>query len=85
MKTVAARVDIMGSLLRPPWLKDARERYAAGDISAAEFKRIEDDAVDEAVKLQEKRASRSSPTARCTASLSRASWPRRSKASESLP
>jgi methionine synthase II (cobalamin-independent) len=34
-------------------LKDARERYAAGDISAAEFKRIEDDAVDEAVKPQE--------------------------------
>ena len=46
MKTVAARVDIVGSLLRPPWLKDARERYAAGEISAAEFKWIEDDAVE---------------------------------------
>ncbi len=43
----------MGSLLRPPWLKAARERYAAGDIDAMEFKRIEDAAVDEVVRLQE--------------------------------
>jgi 5-methyltetrahydropteroyltriglutamate--homocysteine methyltransferase len=43
----------VGSLLRPPWLKAARERYAAGGISAAEFKRIEDAAVDEVVRLQE--------------------------------
>jgi 5-methyltetrahydropteroyltriglutamate--homocysteine methyltransferase len=34
-------------------LKAARERYAAGGISAAEFKRIEDAAVDEVVRLQE--------------------------------
>jgi 5-methyltetrahydropteroyltriglutamate--homocysteine methyltransferase len=40
-------------LLRPPWLKAARERYAADDIGAAEFKRIEDAAVDEVVMLQE--------------------------------
>ena len=37
----------MGSLLRPSELQAARERYAA------EFKRIEDKAVDEALKLQE--------------------------------
>ena len=43
----------MGSLLRPPELKAARKRYAAGEVSAAEFKRIEDDAVDEVVRLQE--------------------------------
>jgi 5-methyltetrahydropteroyltriglutamate--homocysteine methyltransferase len=43
----------VGSLLRPPWLKAARERYAASDISAAEFKGIEDAAVDEVVMLQE--------------------------------
>jgi 5-methyltetrahydropteroyltriglutamate--homocysteine methyltransferase len=48
-----ARADTVGSLLRPPWLKAARERYAAGDIDAAEFKRIEDAAVDEVVRLQE--------------------------------
>jgi 5-methyltetrahydropteroyltriglutamate--homocysteine methyltransferase len=50
---IEARADTVGSLLRPPWLKDARERYAAGDLSAAEFKRIEDAAVDEVVRLQE--------------------------------
>jgi 5-methyltetrahydropteroyltriglutamate--homocysteine methyltransferase len=48
-----ARADTVGSLLRPPWLKAARERYTAGDIDAAEFKRIEDAAVDEVVRLQE--------------------------------
>jgi 5-methyltetrahydropteroyltriglutamate--homocysteine methyltransferase len=34
-------------------LKAARERYAVGDISAVEFKRIEDAAVNEVVRLQE--------------------------------
>jgi 5-methyltetrahydropteroyltriglutamate--homocysteine methyltransferase len=53
LKTLAARADTVGSLLRPPWLKTARERYAFGKISAAEFKRIEDAAVDEVVRLQE--------------------------------
>jgi 5-methyltetrahydropteroyltriglutamate--homocysteine methyltransferase len=48
-----ARADTVGSLLRPLWLKAARERYAAGSICAAEFKRIEDAAVDEVVRLQE--------------------------------
>src|SRR5215210_5221119 len=50
---IEARADTVGSLLRPPWLKAARERYTAGDIDAAEFKRIEDAAVDEVVRLQE--------------------------------
>ncbi len=48
-----ARADVVGSLLRPSWLKEARERRVAEDISKAEFKRIEDRAVDEAVRLQE--------------------------------
>jgi 5-methyltetrahydropteroyltriglutamate--homocysteine methyltransferase len=48
-----ARADTVGSLLRPPWLKAARERYFAGDIDATKFKRIEDAAVDEVVRLQE--------------------------------
>jgi 5-methyltetrahydropteroyltriglutamate--homocysteine methyltransferase len=48
-----AKADVVGSLLRPPELKRARERHAAGEISAREFKRIEDKAVDEAVVLQE--------------------------------
>ena len=47
------RADVVGSLLRPPELLDARERYAAGAISAPEFKRTEDRAVDWAISLQE--------------------------------
>ena len=42
----------VGSLLRPSYLNDARSR-SSGTITAAEFKRIEDRAVDEAVALQE--------------------------------
>src|ERR671933_1464783 len=50
----AYRSDVVGSLLRPAYLKEARERFEAGEMSAAAFKRIEDRAVDEAVKLQER-------------------------------
>ena len=47
------RSDVVGSLLRPPELKAARERLERGEISPAELKRVEDRAVDEAVRLQE--------------------------------
>src|SRR5690349_9481740 len=43
----------IGSLLRPPYLAEARARVERGDLSPAEFKQIEDRAVDEAVALQE--------------------------------
>jgi len=46
------RSDVVGSLLRPAYLKEARERYEAAQLSPADFKRIEDRAVDEAVELQ---------------------------------
>ena len=72
-----ARADTVGSLLRPPWLKSARERYAAGDLNAAEFKRIEDAAVDEVVRLQENAGLEVVTDARCAASLFRASLRRR--------
>ena len=49
-----ARADVVGSLLRPPELLAARERHAAGEMSAAEFKRVEDWAVDLAISLQER-------------------------------
>jgi len=49
---VAYRSDVVGSLLRPPYLKEARRRLAAGVLSPAEFKPIEDRAVDEAIALQ---------------------------------
>src|SRR5205823_4764537 len=43
------RSEVIGSLLRPPYLAEARRRHEAGEISAAEFKRLEDRAVDEAI------------------------------------
>src|SRR6266545_6816018 len=46
--------DVVGSLLRPPYLKEARERHESGQLQDAEFKRLEDRAVDEAVTLQER-------------------------------
>lgn len=48
------RSDIVGSLLRPPYLKAARERHEANQISDSEFKSLEDRAVDEAVELQQR-------------------------------
>jgi 5-methyltetrahydropteroyltriglutamate--homocysteine methyltransferase len=50
---IEARTDVVGSLLRPPELLAARERLARGDIGQPEFKRVEDRAVDEAIRLQE--------------------------------
>ncbi len=48
----AYRSDVVGSLLRPAYLKEARTNYAAGTLSDAAFKQIEDRAVDEAITLQ---------------------------------
>jgi 5-methyltetrahydropteroyltriglutamate--homocysteine methyltransferase len=50
--TTTHRTDVVGSLLRPSFLKDARARRDAGAIGAPEFKRAEDRAVDEALALQ---------------------------------
>lgn len=44
--------DVVGSLLRPAYLKDAREGFASGKLTDAEFKAIEDRAVDECIDLQ---------------------------------
>jgi 5-methyltetrahydropteroyltriglutamate--homocysteine methyltransferase len=48
-----ARADVIGSLLRPGFLLEARERLERGELTPAEFKAIEDRGVDEAVALQE--------------------------------
>jgi 5-methyltetrahydropteroyltriglutamate--homocysteine methyltransferase len=45
--------DVVGSLLRPAYLKDARARVENGTLDAPDFKKIEDRAVDEAVAVQE--------------------------------
>ena len=47
------RTEGVGSLLRTPELLDARVRHDAGELDHAEFKRIEDRAVLDAIRLQE--------------------------------
>src|SRR5579863_1885450 len=47
------RTDVVGSLLRPAALREARMRFDDGAIAAAEFHAIEDQAVRDAVRLQE--------------------------------
>ncbi len=48
------RTDVVGSLLRPTYLKEARAEYEAGRLSDQAFKQIEDRAVDDAIALQER-------------------------------
>jgi 5-methyltetrahydropteroyltriglutamate--homocysteine methyltransferase len=47
------RTDVVGSLLRPEHLKEAYAQRDQGTLSAEELSRIEDDAIREAVRLQE--------------------------------
>ncbi len=47
------RADVVGSLLRPAHLKEARRRHDEGQTSADELRRVEDDAIRHAVRLQE--------------------------------
>jgi 5-methyltetrahydropteroyltriglutamate--homocysteine methyltransferase len=47
------RADQVGSLLRPPELKAAREKKAKGEISAEQLREVEDRLIREAVKKQE--------------------------------
>ena len=48
----AYRSDVIGSLLRPQYLKEARQKRETGELSHSEFKKIEDRAVDESIALQ---------------------------------
>jgi 5-methyltetrahydropteroyltriglutamate--homocysteine methyltransferase len=50
---LTARTDVVGSLLRPKELLEARDRLARGELTPAEFKPVEDAAVDAALRLQE--------------------------------
>jgi len=50
---VHARVEHVGSLLRPQFLRDARNARARGELTPAEFKAAEDRAVREVVAMQE--------------------------------
>lgn len=48
------RSDVVGSLLRPEYLKEARQSHDSGALSHAEFKKIEDRAVNEAIDVHVK-------------------------------
>jgi len=54
MKDLAEiRNDVVGSLLRPAYLKEARLNYDEGKIDADEMRRVEERAIRQAVLLQE--------------------------------
>jgi hypothetical protein len=48
-----ARSDVVGSLLRPAYLREARQGVRAGRVSEADLHAAEDRAVREAIALQE--------------------------------
>jgi 5-methyltetrahydropteroyltriglutamate--homocysteine methyltransferase len=47
------RADHVGSLLRPKFLLDARDKYFSGEMPAEELREIEDKAITEAIKKQQ--------------------------------
>jgi 5-methyltetrahydropteroyltriglutamate--homocysteine methyltransferase len=47
------RADHVGSLLRPPRLLAARDDFAAGRISAADLRAVEDEEIPGAIRMQE--------------------------------
>jgi 5-methyltetrahydropteroyltriglutamate--homocysteine methyltransferase len=47
------RAEVIGSLLRPSYLKEAREAFMQGSLSESDFKRLEDRAVDQVIAMQE--------------------------------
>jgi 5-methyltetrahydropteroyltriglutamate--homocysteine methyltransferase len=52
MEVLVYRSDTVGSLLRPTYLKEARDLYASGKLTDVAFKEIEDRAVNECIELQ---------------------------------
>lgn len=46
--------DVLGSMLRPPALVEARQSMRAGALDQEEYRAIEDRAVDEALRIQER-------------------------------
>jgi 5-methyltetrahydropteroyltriglutamate--homocysteine methyltransferase len=53
-KPPIARADVVGSLLRPPELQEARQKHNEGKIDAAEMKAVEDAVIAEHIALQER-------------------------------
>ncbi len=53
MATPPVRADHVGSLLRPPELKEAREAFKAGRMTREQLTAIENDSIRKAIALQE--------------------------------
>lgn len=51
--STALRAEVVGSLLGPPELTEARRALQDGRITAAAFKRVEDGAIDDIIAMQE--------------------------------
>jgi 5-methyltetrahydropteroyltriglutamate--homocysteine methyltransferase len=47
------RANHVGSLLRPPELRQARDKHQRGEVSAAQLREVEDRCIREAVRMQE--------------------------------
>ena len=52
-QTAPFRADHVGSFLRPKYLLDARAQHAAGEITTAQLRAVEDKAITEIVEFQE--------------------------------
>ena len=52
-KRAPFRANHVGSLLRPPELRQAREKHERGEISAVGLRQVEDRCIRDAVKMQE--------------------------------
>ena len=50
---ITSHTDVIGSLLSPERLLFARDAFSAGEMDETVFTQIEDEAVDEAIRLQE--------------------------------
>ena len=51
--TTEYHAEHVGSLLRPPWLLEARKSYAAGTLSSDALREAEDRAITEHLAMQE--------------------------------
>ena len=47
------RAEVIGSMLRPSYLKEARAAFEQGGLPVRDFKRVEDRAVDQVIAMQE--------------------------------
>jgi Cobalamin-independent synthase, Catalytic domain len=52
-QTAVYRAEVIGSMLRPPWLVEARAAMRSGQMDADAYRAVEDRAVDEALRIQE--------------------------------